>query len=394
MDELKNRLRVFFNKEIGLDIDSLGENIFERAIKQAWDQSLYSKEQFYLEIISKGEIYEKMLDDLTVGETWFMREDKALEECYQILSKKGSYNILSLPCSTGEEPYSILISLMNKGVNPDKINIFGIDINKKNIDKAQKGVFKGYSFRKKTLECDGCFELLDDGKKRLLKKYREKVIFKDGNLLDQNLAANLPKFDAIFCRNILIYFTTEAKIIALANIKSMLKPGGIVLSGHSEIMIFLGNGFAKIRGSSFALKAEEKVAELPIIIAKPVAIPKLVSKPKVRELIEENDLENPDKKEEILLLANNGVFREAESKCEEYIIENELDSQGYYLMGLLKEAQANEADAIQYYNKAIYLNPNHYESLINLSLIHKKNGEFQMAEQFRLRAEKSEGKDK
>jgi chemotaxis protein methyltransferase WspC len=392
MIELKRKLVEFFENEIGLDITTIGENIFQRSLEKLLFASDWNEGQFFSAVVSKSEEYYELLGELTVSETWFMREEKALEECYDLLKKKNSrLNILSIPCSTGEEAYSILIYLIKKGIDLDRLNVYGIDINPASLELAQRGVFNEYSFRKPSLACEGCFEDLSNNRKKLLDRYRDKVVFVEGNLLDTSLEVKFPKFDAIFCRNVLIYFSENAKISALANLKQMLKKDGAILSGHSEIMLFLKNGFERKDNCSFALQpkaTEPQKSEfsLPIEyfpIPKEYKCPTTYYNPIEEEGYIRRGVEG------ITDLANKGELEKAEAMCREFIRFHEFDHKGYYLFGLIREAQNMEAQAIEYYNKALYLNPHHYLSLVHLSLIYQANGDAKKAAQLSLRAEKS-----
>ena len=128
MIKLYDDLAEYFEKEIGLDTSTLGDKIFRRAIESTLNKYGNDEKDFLSCVKGKMDEYYELLGRLTVSETWFMREEKAFEDCYNFIEKKENsrINILSIPCSTGEEAYSALIYLTNKGISADRLNIYGI----------------------------------------------------------------------------------------------------------------------------------------------------------------------------------------------------------------------------------------------------------------------------
>jgi chemotaxis protein methyltransferase WspC len=387
--KLYDDLAEYFEKEIGLEISTLGDKIFRRAIESTLNKYGSDEKDFLSGVKGKMDEYYELLGRLTVSETWFMREEKAFEDCYSFIEKKvnSRINILSIPCSTGEEAYSALIYLTKKGICADRLNIYGIDINPASLELAKRAVFKEYSFRNKNIDCRDCFEELGDKIYRLVDNYSGRVKFIVGNLLDTGLADRLPKFDVIFCRNVLIYMTEAARAKAITMLSKLLKNQGIILSGHTELMTFQSNGYSKVSGMSFAMEIPDKRASKKIETIVPIAIKhkeiKKIPKREAEDTREDNNIE------QIIRLANSGHLAEAERKCNEYLEVDELDFMGYYLLGMIREASKNLKESIINYEKAIYLNPGHYESLLQLSLIYKSLGEMEKADQYMVRAEKS-----
>lgn len=193
-----------------------------------------------------GAEFQELMNGITVNETYFYREvnqfevvaNHLLPELNRSRPKAAPLRILSAPCSTGEEPYSIVLHILEEGriVDQRDIEIVGIDIDSTVIDKARKGEFSTRSvhaipknilaqwFRKKGLG----YAIVDD--------LIGAVDFKVANVFDRAEMRKLGKFDIIFSRNMLIYFDDASRKEVAMTFYDMLNPGGYVLLGHAEYM--------------------------------------------------------------------------------------------------------------------------------------------------------------
>ncbi len=193
-----------------------------------------------------GSEFQELMNGMTVNETYFYREvnqfevlaNNLLPELNRSRPKGVPLRILSAPCSTGEEPYSIILHILEEGriVEERDIEVVGIDIDSTVINKAKKGEFTSRSvhaipknvlaqwFRKKGTG----FELVDE--------LIGVVDFNVANVFDRNEMRKLGKFDIIFSRNMLIYFDDASRKEVAMTFYDMLNPGGYVLLGHAEYM--------------------------------------------------------------------------------------------------------------------------------------------------------------
>lgn len=186
---------------------------------------------------------------LTIGETFFFRDMKAFEAIEstiipQLMESKAESNktlkIWSAGCSSGEEPYSIAILLKRKFLTrPDlSIRILGTDINKESLKKAQKGVYKEWSFRGAPdwLKRD-YFSKIGSGY-HLNALIRAMVDFRRLNLVSLDYTSILQEFgtfDLILCRNTLMYFTPPIRNTILENVLLWLNEGGWLILSPSEV---------------------------------------------------------------------------------------------------------------------------------------------------------------
>ncbi|HBR17831.1 MAG: chemotaxis protein CheR [Deltaproteobacteria bacterium RIFCSPLOWO2_12_FULL_43_16] len=196
-----------------------------------------------------------IIDILTTNETYFFREScqlKAFSE--EILSeiknrkenntKERNLCIWSAGCSTGEEPYTIAMLILETGQFKDwNIEIFGNDISQRVLQVARKGVYTQSSFRSTHKNfIDKYFEPFD-GKYKIKDEVKNMVRFGYLNLIERNKMSLLRSMDVIFCRNVLIYFDVESKKKVIRNFYDKLEDGGYLLLGHAESMMNISTAY-------------------------------------------------------------------------------------------------------------------------------------------------------
>jgi chemotaxis protein methyltransferase CheR len=190
---------------------------------------------------------EELINAFTVNETYFYREDYQLA-CLttdllaaRLTAKQpgDTIRIWSAPCSTGEEPYSIAIWLLEnwKDVDAYDIEIVGSDIDTDVLEAAAEGIFGKRALMRLSPDLIArYFHELDGERWQILDDLRQSVRFSRVNLIDTKQTRPQGRFDVIFCRNVLIYFDDESRRIAAENLYDNLLPGGFVCLGHTESM--------------------------------------------------------------------------------------------------------------------------------------------------------------
>jgi len=185
-----------------------------------------------------------LIPHLTNNETYFFREmgqlaflvDRLKEKAANFRSGLGSLRILSCGCSSGEEAYTLAILLEEAGVYDlcRDIEIVGIDIDRKVIERAGTGEYSSYSLRAADKsKIDRYFQKTAE-KYVLDERLRGKVSFRMGNLLDPSSYSGFKDIDAILCRNVFIYFSEEAIKRIVDEFYDHLSDTGYLLLGHSE----------------------------------------------------------------------------------------------------------------------------------------------------------------
>jgi chemotaxis protein methyltransferase CheR len=197
---------------------------------------------------------EQLVNAFTVNETYFYRESHQLKCLTADLLPTGSpandrlagrplatntIRIWSLPCSTGEEPYSIAIWLLENWppVDTFDIEIIGSDIDTSVLDAARAGVFGKRALMHLPPELISKYFVAEEGERwRIADELRQSVRFAPVNLIDAAGTAAFGRFDVIFCRNVLIYFDEASRRLAAENLFESLLPGGFLCLGHTESM--------------------------------------------------------------------------------------------------------------------------------------------------------------
>jgi chemotaxis protein methyltransferase CheR len=193
-----------------------------------------------------GEV-EHFVNAFTVNETYFYREDHQLRclttdllpERVRMKGPSGAIRIWSVPCSTGEEPYSIAIWLLENWPLVDRyeIEIVGSDIDTGVLGKAREGVFGKRALMRLSPELVAKY-FTQDGPDawKILDDLRGSVRFTQVNIVEPGETRPNGRFDVVFCRNVLIYFDDVSRRIAAENLYENLEPGGFICLGHTESM--------------------------------------------------------------------------------------------------------------------------------------------------------------
>jgi len=223
-----------------VDLNAYKERQMKRRINSLIRKKGHDSYDSYIKLLKEDKLeYEKFLTYLTINVSEFFRNSSQWEvlenEIFPYLFNRfsKSINIWSAACSTGDEPYSLAM-IMSKYTSLNNINIIATDIDKQILDKARLGLYNDKAiasvpseFKSKYFSKDGeLFKITDD--------IKNCITFKQHNLLKDTYPKNL---DLIVCRNVLIYFTEEAKNKIYEQFNRSLKIGGILFVGSTEQII-------------------------------------------------------------------------------------------------------------------------------------------------------------
>ncbi|MCW2272888.1 chemotaxis protein methyltransferase CheR [Rhodoblastus acidophilus] len=203
---------------------------------------------------ASGEEWQQLVNTMTVNETYFLREEYQFDAMVEGMLPEITRNrptgsavrIWSTPCSTGEEPYSIAIHLLENWKRADDfaIEIHASDIDTRVVAQARRGVYGPRSLQRlSTALRSKYFTALDDDQFRIREELRDSIDFDVANIVDP---ANMTRFrgmDVIFCRNLLIYFDDVSRRESVELLYECLNPGGFICLGHSESMTRISSLF-------------------------------------------------------------------------------------------------------------------------------------------------------
>lgn len=361
----------------------------------------------------------ELVEQIVVPETYFFRDRKPFDflknyVCSEWLvkSNRTKFSLLSIPCSTGEEPYSMAIALLEAGLPAHRFSIDAIDISQQAIKKAKTAIYGRNSFRGEDwIDRDRYFQSTRTGY-QVISSVRNTVNFRTGNLL--NIFSNIQsKYDIIFCRNLLIYLklTTCAEIFQILD--RLLVPNGLLFVGAAETAKVPSDRFTPIRQSyTFAYQKAplKKTSASPELDKPPLAIIQqrytVINSNSSNSLITHNSTikpaaktiqskNNPNKNTSFEIakqLADAGEIEPAINYCKQYLESNIGNVEVYTLLGTLYQTKAENNQAEQYFRKALYLNPNYYEALVHLALLKENRGDIAGADILQQRIQKLQEK--
>ena len=251
-------LRDFIYQHCGLHFSEETKYLLEKRLSKQVRQHQFKnfKDYYYLLRYGKNKEGElaQAIDLLTTNETYFFREESQLKTFVQEIvpevrarrEKEGSrkLRIWSAGCSTGEEPYTLAMLLLEQPeLQGWDIDIIGTDISHRVLQVARKGIYGASSFRATDSRyIQKYFEEIE-GKYRISDDVKRLVGISHLNLFDNSRVSLLGQMDAIFCRNVIIYFDLDAKKKVVENFFQRLHPEGFLLLGHSESLMNITNKF-------------------------------------------------------------------------------------------------------------------------------------------------------
>lgn len=241
---------------------TFGENkryYIERRIGDRMRKTGQPDARAYLALLAVDPVErEQLINAFTVNETYFYREEHQfaalsaaiLPDIVKTKRPGDLVRIWSMPCSTGEEAYSIAIWLLEHWplVDAYNVEIVGSDIDSAALEQAKAGRYASRALARLPANViTAYFEAEQHHRRKIIDDLRESVRFTPANLCDRATLAGLGRFDVIMCRNLLIYFDDASRLIAANNIYDCLQPGGYLCLGHSESMARISDRFSLVR---------------------------------------------------------------------------------------------------------------------------------------------------
>ncbi|MEN5304545.1 MULTISPECIES: protein-glutamate O-methyltransferase CheR [unclassified Pseudomonas] len=389
----------FLQERIGLDVESVGVPMVERALRQRC-VALHAADldDYWVRLQQSPDEQLALIEAVIVPETWFFRYPESFTALVGLAQKRLAelagerpLRLLSLPCSTGEEPYSLAMALLDAGMNPADFRIDGIDISPSSVARGIQGVYGRNSFRGTDLGFrERHFREHEDGHK-LDERVRQQVNLEVGNVLDPALAGRNGQYDFVFCRNLLIYFDVPTQQRVFEVLKRLAQPQGVLFIGPAEGSLLARLGMRPL-GIAQSFAYVRQPADVPAVPAQPLRqLPAAVvsSRPRPASVPPARPLRvvppaalaaEPQESESELLAniarqANAGDSAQARASCERYLRQFPPKAQVYYWLGLLSDTQGDAQQALSLYRKALYLEPQHPEALLHLATLLAAQGD-------------------
>lgn len=408
-----SQFRELLSTRIGFRLDE-HEEVLQELLESGVSRLGLSVEE-YLGSIDDAELGE-IARRLTVSETYFMRNAAHFEAFCELLRVRAAtgehgLRVLSVGCSSGEEAYSVAICAREifGELGDEAVEILGIDINPDMVEKARRARYSKWSLRAVDPDIqtrylperrDG-FEVVDE--------ITRHVRFECRNIFDANAIPESARFDVIFCRNMIMYFTIDAARDVIARLSAALRPGGYLFLGHAENLRGLSRDFhlchthrtfyyqrhdgeeaspvvrsARRQTPSTAplgiewMQAIAESSERIETLARPrpaqrsgAPAPSSKGLAPAYSLVESERFEDAlqilgqrrssSDPEALLLrasiLSSSGRPEEAEQVCQELLHIDELNSGAHYITALCREHVGDIEGAITHSRAAVYLDP-------------------------------------
>ncbi|MGE0450470.1 MAG: CheR family methyltransferase [Vicinamibacterales bacterium] len=432
-------LQMLLADRLGLDTGAVAPSflgdVIQRAVHALGATDLA---QFLRDAESGGPVWQVLADQAVVAETWFFRDEGPFEHVVNTVRERWAFGrghatrILSCPCSTGEEPYSIAMALLDAGLPPEAARIEAADVSATAIDAARAAVYRPRSFRGVPADLrDRHFDHVPAQRAWSLKaEMRARVQFACANLVTGDGLSGRDAYDIVLCRNLLIYMHAGARARVFATFNRLLAAGGVLLVGHAEPGLAREHGWVSVGTAgafAFARPAAARPAAAPrtdpgarppvgsrqasrrsdvgvprAAHVQPVerfparatgldAKPAVASKPAAAEpgpvelAYASTDLERAAL-ERIRQMGDQGRLGAAVAACRAYLASTPGSAGGYFLLGVLLGAGGDASAAESAFRRAVYLKPDHADALVHLALSEEAKGATASAARLRARA--------
>jgi len=407
-------IAAFLKEKMGLDSQSIGIASVERAVgERLAARGIADIARYFDELTASEQELQALIEAVVIPETWFFRDTEAfvalVHEAREVWLRRhteGTLRILSVPCSTGEEPFSIAMALLDACFPPGRFHIEAIDISLLALERAMRATYGKNSFRSKDLGYRDRYFFPVEGGHRLSEEVRRQVHFRHGNLLAPGWLHGAHHYHVIFCRNVLIYFDTVTQRRVLEVLTRLLAPAGLLFVGPSEAGLLLSHGFLSA-GFPHAFAFRPPDGAVPAPRPKRTDVPRAdppsshrLGRPKHAPIIKHAPAIKPTAPtlgaathaavdnwlDAARGLADQGKVAEALHYCDERLKSHPPCAETFYLIGLLHDAAGRVREASEHYRKALYLDPHHAEALVHLAVTLQKDGDTQGAQRLIQRA--------
>ena len=386
--------------------------------------------------------------ELTVTETYFFRNadqfhalvEVALPQRLATRTDLHAVQILSAGCASGEEPYSLEIAIREwLPQAAPLVAITALDINRSALDKAERGRYANWSLRDTPARLREAWFGADGNAFELDPEIRGAVAFVEGNLAQDDPKFWRPgRFDIVFCRNVLMYFSPEQARAAVERIAAALAPGGYLFLGHAETLRGLSSDFhlCHTHGTFYYQRKDDRpratatatARPQPASPAAPIALPGDTSwidtirraSERISALSESSRATAAGRSEaitsapppdlagaleclqrerydlalehigvlpaehardpDVLLLkavslSHGGALEEAQAVCRELLACDELNAGAHYVLAVCREAAGDVPGSVEQDQIAAYLDPGFAMPRLHMGLLARRQGE-------------------
>ncbi|WP_439623079.1 CheR family methyltransferase [Gemmata sp.] len=341
--------------------------------------------------------------ELAVPESWFFRGGRQLfaRVAEVVAARAGARppgqgaRVLSAPCSTGEEPYSVAIACHESFVPAASYSIDAVDVSARHLERATAARYPNFSFRETGPDVRPANFRAVGEQWELLPHLRRQVRFRHANLTDPSFLSDEPAYDVIFCRNVFIYLTPDGRRRAMASLERLLAPDGILCLTPGEADRLPPGQFTASGDSGLYRRAAAAPAvpaavsppgfRAPLPHVEPVPVAPVAEPPAVVVGPVVTVQPKPASLEAARSLADAGQLAEARLACERMQKDAPASAALYALLGAIEFAQGRADAAAEAFRRSLYLDPNCVEALEQMIVISDRKGNAAQAAALRRR---------
>ena len=394
---------------LGFDIHTVGPQGVRAVVRKSMEEAGFSDSAAYARLLdSDPEAWNRLVDSVVIPETWFFRDTAPFElaanfaHTHMRRSSDKVLRILSCPCSTGEEPYSLVMAMLHAGAPAESFIMDAVDVSRRALESAQTALFRSRSFRDDApwYRVPYFDNAEGDGFWRLKSSVASIVRFQQANLIAPDFLEDEAPYDLLFCRNLLIYLHSEARLLAIAALRRLVAENGMLVLGHAEAAFAREHGFTPTGPASafaFVKKHDAQVVATPRSSTRQNVPSSAPPRPTsvtpgttpVEPLIgpalssRESDLSLLVSARQ---LGDSGQLLDALRVCRQYLERVPGSAEGHFLLGVLHNALGHVDLAVSSFRKVLYLDPTHHEALLHLALKQEALGDDSGAALLRARA--------
>jgi chemotaxis protein methyltransferase WspC len=395
---------------IGLDAESIGPHAVHNAVGRRM-AALGLAEPAAYAARAGGDPAElqRLIEAVVVPESWFYRGrglfEALADRARAVLAARPdgpAFRALSVPCSGGEEPYSLAIAFDGAGLDAARTRILGVDVSADALARARAGAYRDFAFRELPTDLRPRYFRERDGIFTLDPAVRSRVEFRSGNILELGALGPAGPFDLILCRNLLIYLTDAARAAAIAGLRDLLAPGGWLGVGHGEPLPAGHPDFAQVGPPRFLLYARREARPAPSPTPSPAAAPRPLPPKAPARKAPPPPAPAPARPRaaapaatppappapaptlaDARRLADAGQVDAALAACANLLRGGGPTADLCCLVGVLEGAKGRAAEAEAALRQALYLDPAHPDALENLMLHLQRRGRHDEARRLR-----------
>lgn len=413
---IKERLR----EVMGLDPETLSRIALRAHVRKRMEVCGLDTRAAYAALLQKDpQEFRQLANALVVHETSFFRYPASYgllaEHVRQRRAQLGQspFRVLCVACSTGEEPASVVMTLFEAGLERQHLRVEATDVSGRAIRYAREGRYRRRGVlrlesgvRERWFEEDGEFFRLD-------REILDCIHYRRANALDPDPLAGTQPYDAIFCRNLLIYLIPDAREALLRGLIARLRPGGLLFVGHAEVTAARAFGLTLASPpDAFALRlGPSGVRSMPPDQGLSRRTPPRAASPETRPpktpvsspgahpassraqpALPKPSAVSAPPPESVLDraagLADAGELDHARRLLSELMAKGGAHADHYHLLAVIEGARGRETATVDALRRALYLEPEHYPALVQQALLADAHGDHPRARRLREKAER------